>query len=109
MCSPIYPLHGTTLVDRLAKELKVNVRESWRPDERWLSGFQKIQLAHLISELLGVLHAPSPEKRKSELVSQLNKLFSDAAEGKLEDKQLAERVNSWLPLNLRDRKEKTKA
>jgi hypothetical protein len=34
-------------------------------------------------------------------VHALAKLFSDAAEGKVEDKNLAERVNQWLPCNLR--------
>lgn len=41
----------TELVHHLATELKVNIREHWRPDAAWLSGFQKIQLAHLITEL----------------------------------------------------------
>jgi len=78
------------------------VRDDWRPDAAWLSGFQKIQLAHLIVELKGVVHAPPPEKKKSELVDVLVRLFADAADGKLEDKQLAERVNRWLPYNLRE-------
>jgi len=94
----------TELVHHLAKELKVNVRDHWRPDAAWLSGYQKIQLAHLITELKGPVHAPAPEKKKSELVDVLVKLFRDAAEGKLEDKQLAERVNTWLPSNLRSAK-----
>ena len=40
--------------------------------------------------------------KKSELVEILVKLFADAADGKLEDKKLAERLNSWLPSNLRE-------
>jgi len=98
----------TELVHRLAVELKVNVRDHWRPDAAWLSGFQKFQLGHLITELKGPLHAPSPERKKSELVDSLVTLFTDAAEGKLEDKQLAERVNYWLPSNLREMKEDAK-
>ena len=79
------------------------------PDAAWLSGFQKIQLAHLVAELKGTVHAPAPEKKKSELVEMLDKLFADAATGKLEDKQLTARVNSWLPLILRNgKKDKTK-
>jgi hypothetical protein len=35
----------------------------------------------------------------------LDKLFAEAVDGKLEDKQLAERVNRWLPSNLREVKE----
>jgi hypothetical protein len=100
-CITAHPLRRTELVHRLAVELKVNVRDHWRPDAIWLSGFHKFQLAHLITELKGPVHAPSPERKKSELVDQLVKFFADAAEGKLEDKQLAERVNRWLPSNLR--------
>jgi hypothetical protein len=46
-------------------------------------------------------YAPSPERKKSELLAELDKLFADAVEGKLEDKTLAEKVNQWLPVNLR--------
>lgn len=92
----------TELVHRLADELKVNVRDDWRPDAAWLSSFQKIQLAHLITELKGPTHAPAPQRKKTELVDIVAKLFTDAAEGNLEDKQLAERVNRWLPANLRE-------
>jgi hypothetical protein len=54
-----------------------------------------------MTELKGPMHAPPPERKKSELVTELDKLFADAAEGRLEDKKLAERVNRWLPVNLR--------
>jgi hypothetical protein len=91
----------TPLVMQLAVELKVNVRDDWKPDAEWLGSFQKIQLAHLLTELKGPVHAPAPERKKSELVEQLAKLFADAAEGKVEDKALAAKVNTWLPANLR--------
>jgi hypothetical protein len=39
------------------------------------------------------------------LVEVLAKLFSDAADGKLDDKELAERTNRWLPSNLREPKQ----
>ena len=35
-------------------------------------------------------------------VESLAKLFADAADDKLEDKKLAQRLNAWLPTNLRD-------
>jgi hypothetical protein len=90
------------LVWRLATELGVEVRRYWRPDERWLSGYQKIQLAHLIGQLRGPVYvAPAEGKKKSELVTELAKLFADAAEGKLEDAKLAAKLNAWLPSNLR--------
>jgi hypothetical protein len=59
-----------------------------------------------MAELHGSIYNPASESRKkTELVEVLAKLFSDAADGKLEDKQLAERVNQWLPSNLREVKE----
>jgi hypothetical protein len=98
----------TALVCQLAEELKVNVRDHWRPDAAWLSGYQKIQLAHLITQLKGPVHAPAPERKKSDLVAELDKLFTDAADGKLEDKPLAERLNRWLPSSLRQSEESSK-
>lgn len=100
-CVTAHLQRPTKLVCQLAIDLKVDLRKSWRPDAYWLSGYQKIQLAHLMTELKGPMHAPPPERKKSELVTELDKLFADAAEGRLEDKKLAERVNRWLPVNLR--------
>jgi len=39
--------------------------QNWRPGTNGspVSGFQKIQLANLITELRGTVHAPAPEKR----------------------------------------------
>lgn len=98
----------TPLIRHMAKQLNVNVRQFWRPDEAWLASYQKIQLAHLITELMGNINAPSPDRKKSELVTMLAKLFADAAEGRIVDKKLAERINAWLPVNLRKESEKTK-
>jgi ParB family chromosome partitioning protein len=100
-CLTAHPQRRTELVELLSSDLEINIRDHWRPDARWLSGFQKIQLAQLIVELKGQVHAPSPERKKSELVQILDKLFADAAQGELEDAQLAERLNAWLPANLR--------
>ena len=102
-CVMAHPMRKTALVWRLAEELGVEVRRYWRPDERWLSGYQKIQLAHLIGELRGPVFARAAEnKKKSELVSELAKLFADAAEGRMEDAKLAAKLNEWLPANLHD-------
>lgn len=100
-------LRPTPLVQRLAEELTINVRDHWRPDAAWLSGFQKIQLAHLIVELKGPSFAPAPESKKSALVEVLATLFTEAAEGKLKDKESAGRLNAWLPSNFRLVKEET--
>jgi len=102
-CVMAHQLRKTALVWRLAEELGVEVRRYWRPDERWLSGYQKIQLAYLIGELRGPVFARAAENnKKSELVSELAKLFTDAAEGRMEDAKLAAKLNEWLPSNLRD-------
>jgi ParB family chromosome partitioning protein len=102
-CITAHLQRRTELVWRLATELGVEVRRYWRPDERWLSGYQKIQLAHLIGELRGPVYAKAAEvKKKTELVSQLATLFTDAAEGRLDDAKLADKCNAWLPSNLRE-------
>jgi ParB family chromosome partitioning protein len=102
-CITAHLQRRTELVWRLATELGVEVRRYWRPDERWLSSYQKIQLAHLIGELRGPVYAKAAEvKKKTELVSQLAKLFTDAAGGSLDDAKLAEKLNAWLPFNLRE-------
>ena len=92
-------------VGRLATDLGVNVRHQWRPDAAWLAGYQKAQLVHLAYVLRGPAHGPAAErKKKSELVAELAQLFADAAEGTLPDAALAERLNAWMPGNLRDAK-----
>jgi ParB family chromosome partitioning protein len=101
-CITAHMQRRTELVHHLAEELKVNIRDFWRPDAAWLASYQKIQLAHLITELKGSMDAPSADRKKSELVEILAKLFADAADGKLEDKQLAKRMNEWLPSNMRE-------
>jgi ParB family transcriptional regulator, chromosome partitioning protein len=101
-CVTAHLQRRTELVWRLAEELGVNIRRFWRPDERWLAGYQKVQLAHLIGELRGPAYVTSAEsKKKSELVTDLAKLFADAAEGRLEDANLTAKLNAWLPMNLR--------
>jgi ParB family chromosome partitioning protein len=98
-----HAVRPTALVQRLGRELKVDVRKSWRPDTAWLASYQKSQLAHLLAELYGPTYHPATESRKkSELVEALARLFTDAADGKLDDKKLADHVNEWLPANLRD-------
>jgi ParB family chromosome partitioning protein len=109
-CITAHLQRRTELVWRLATELGVEVRRFWRPDERWLSGYQKIQLAHLIGELRGPVYAKSAElKKKSELVADLAKLFTDAAEGRLEDAKAAAKLNAWLPSNLREAPQEAEA
>lgn len=102
-CITAHLQRRTELVWQLAAELGVELRRYWRPDERWLSSYQKIQLAHLIGELRGPVYAKAAEiKKKSELVSELAKLFADAAEGRMEDAKAAAKFNEWLPSNMRE-------
>jgi len=105
-CITAHLQRRTELVHQLSVELKVGIRHFWRPDAAWLAGYQKIQLAYLMAELYGSTYNPANESRKkSELVEVLAKLFTEAAEAKLEDKQLSERANQWLPFNLREVRE----
>ena len=102
-CLTAHPARRSGLVRVLSDEMKVSVRQTWRPDAAWLAGYQKSQLAHLMAELRGPVYGPARENRKkSELVTALATLFADAAEGRVEDARLAERVNAWLPANLRE-------
>ncbi|HEY4364927.1 MAG TPA: ParB/RepB/Spo0J family partition protein [Bryobacteraceae bacterium] len=105
-CLTAHMVRRTELVQRLADELKVNVRNVWRPDAAWLGSYQKMQLAGLTAELRGPVNRPGDERKKTELVGLLDKLFADAAGGKLEDRKLAETVNRWLPANLRPESDK---
>lgn len=89
---------------QLARELKVNVRQDWTPDANWLGSFQKIQLADLVTELKGKTHTPDPQKKESDLVEQLAKLFADAEMRKLDDRRLAAKFDQCLPANLREPK-----
>jgi ParB/RepB/Spo0J family partition protein len=91
----------TELVFRLGEELEVNLRKHWKPDAAWLSGYRKIQLLDLLTTLTGTDAANGSERKKSELVDVLAKLFRDAADGKLEDTAMMDRINAWLPSNLR--------
>jgi hypothetical protein len=91
----------TDLVCQLARELGVDLRSQWRSTASWLGSYQKVQLAGLIAALCGPAHAPSPEKKKSELIDQVDRLFADAAAGTLTDGAIAARVNQWLPEEIR--------
>jgi ParB family chromosome partitioning protein len=101
-CITAHMQRRTELVHHLARELKVNLRDHWRPNAEWFTSYRKIQLAHLTTELKGTMETPGAERKKTELVELLANLFADAADGKLEDKQLEKLVNEWLPSNMRD-------
>jgi ParB/RepB/Spo0J family partition protein len=102
-CLTGHPARRSGLVRVLATEMKVNVRDGWRPDAAWLAGYRKSQLSHLLAELRGPVYSTAHEDRKkSELVDAVATLFTDAAEGRIEDVKLAERVNGWLPSSLRE-------
>jgi ParB family chromosome partitioning protein len=97
-CLTAHLQRNTGLVQRLSAELKVDLRKTWRPDAVWLSGYQKVQLSHLLADRKGPVYSPTNETRKkSELVEAATALFADGAEGKLGDPTLAGRVNAWLP------------
>ena len=102
-CLTAHPQRRAGLVRVLSGEMKVDVRQTWRPDAAWLAGYQKAQLTHLLAELRGPVYDPAREgRKKSELVEALATLFADGAEGRVEDAKLAARVNAWLPADLRE-------
>jgi ParB family chromosome partitioning protein len=47
-CVTAHMQRPTPLVQHLGQELKINIRDHWKPDASWLSSFQKYQLAHLV-------------------------------------------------------------
>ena len=97
-CVTAHLQRPTELVSLLARELNVDLRGQWKPDSAWLASYQKFQLARLIGDLRGPVYGNVAEKKKkSELVQQAAVLFADAAEGRLTDPALAQRVNQWLP------------
>lgn len=106
-CLQAHLQRKTALVEHLVRKLKVNVRAHWTPNGHWLAGYTKAQLAHLLVDLKGSVHAPSSDRKKSDLVLQLSVLFEQAREGKLDDDKLADRVNLWLPASLRPYDEST--
>lgn len=50
---------------------------------------------------MGTDSHPTKQARKPEFVESLAKLFAEAASGQTADKDMAERFNRWLPVNLR--------
>jgi len=50
-CVTAHLQRRTELVWRLVGELGVDIRSYWRPDDKWLASYQKIQLAGLMVEL----------------------------------------------------------
>ena len=82
----------------------MEIRRFWRPDERLVVGVSEDSTGPPDRRVASVrTYARAAElKKKSELVAELAKLFTDAAEGRLEDAKLAARLNAWLPSNLRE-------
>ncbi|MEO1236964.1 MAG: hypothetical protein AAFX76_09275, partial [Planctomycetota bacterium] len=89
------------LMALLAADLEVDVRATWRPDAAWFAGYRKLSLAKLIGEFFGdKAEAQALKRKKSELVEEVTRLFKYAAVGKLDDEDLAARVNAWTPVCL---------
>jgi ParB/RepB/Spo0J family partition protein len=83
------------LVVRLASDLKMNIRDHWTPDGPWLKGYRKVQLADLMTKLVGI--PPLADAKHSQLVASLAEVFSMAKAGTHGDSKVAERVSKWLP------------
>jgi hypothetical protein len=63
----------------------------------WLGSYQKLQLGQLIGVLRGPTFVSSADRKKSELVEDASLLFANAAAGKLENSEMQNRINAWLP------------
>ncbi|MFT3686406.1 MAG: ParB/RepB/Spo0J family partition protein [Phycisphaerales bacterium] len=97
-----HPARSTPLIQMLRRDLRVDIRKLWTPDATWLAGYKKCQLVELIGELQGHVYTHATKQaKKSDLVESLAKLFGEAAAGQMADKDMSERFNRWLPVNLR--------
>lgn len=86
-----------SLFNKFAKDLSVNMRDYWRPDEGFLKRRNKVQLQQLMNEAGAAAKLGSAaEYKKGELVKSLTKFFQSAKKAnKPSDTDL--KANDWLP------------
>lgn len=90
-------IHEGSLFNKIAKDLAVDMRDYWRPDEGFLKRRSKVQLQALMNESgASAKLASAAEYKKGELVKSLTKFFHSAKKAKRStEDNLA--VNNWLP------------
>lgn len=85
------------LFNKFAKDLGVDMRHYWRPDEGFLKRRNKVQLQQLMNESgASAKLASAAEYKKGELVKSLTKFFQSAKKAK-KPSESDFKANDWLP------------
>ena len=85
------------LFNKIAKDLSVDMRDYWRPDEGFLKRRNKLQLQALMNESGASSQlASAAEYKKGELVTRLTKFFVSAKKAK-KPTETDQTANNWLP------------
>lgn len=86
-----------SLFNKIAKDLSVDMRDYWRPDEGFLKRRNKVQLQALMNESgASSKLASAAEYKKGELVTKLSKFF-EGAKSASEPTEGDQKANNWLP------------
>ncbi|PZQ45073.1 MAG: Fis family transcriptional regulator [Micavibrio aeruginosavorus] len=89
--------HEDSLFNKVAKDLSVDMRDYWRPDEGFLKRRNKVQLQALMNESgASAKLASAAEYKKGELVKSLTKFFQSAKKAK-KPTETDQKANDWLP------------
>ena len=89
--------HEDSLFNKIAKDLSVDMRDYWRPDEGFLKRRNKVQLQALMNESgASAKLASAAEYNKGELVKSLTKFFQSAKKAK-KPTETDQKANDWLP------------
>lgn len=89
--------HEDSLFNKIAKDLSVDMRDYWRPDEGFLKRRNKVQLQALMNESgASAKLASAAEYKKGELVKSLTKFFEGAKSAK-KTTETDRQANNWLP------------
>lgn len=89
--------HEGSLFNKIAKDLAVDMRDYWRPDEGFLKRRSKVQLQALMNESgASAKLASAAEYKKGELVKSLTKFFQSAKKAK-KPTDSDHKANEWLP------------
>lgn len=89
--------HEDSLFNKVAKDLSVDMRDYWRPDEGFLKRRNKVQLQALMNESgASAKLASAAEYNKGELVKSLTKFFQSAKKAK-KPTETDQKANDWLP------------
>lgn len=89
--------HEGSLFNKVAKDLSVDMRDYWRPDDGFLKRRNKVQLQALMNESgASAKLASAAEYKKGELVKSLTKFFQSAKMAK-KPTESDQKANDWLP------------